>query len=286
MHWIVRAMRTVLLIGLIAMAGPGPAVAQLPAVTAHKGNIFLYWGYNRSGYSWSDIHFDGPGYDLTLRHVEATDRPIPFDPKLYFDPRTLTLPQYNYRLGWFFQDRWSISLGMDHMKYVVVQGQQVRMDGFVDASRSVPHAAAEGSHEVTLDPDLLTYEHSDGLNLLSLDVDHYDPLWQSRNGRHALHVFEGVHAGPVIPRTDVRLFGEGINNRFHLAGYGVGAQVGLHLGFFRHGFLRVIGKAGWIDLPSVLTTGTAEDRASQHFWFWQYAVVLGGQFRLHRSVDR
>ena len=277
-------MRTYPIACVIAVTLCGPSIAQLPPVSAHKGNIFLYWGYNRSGYSWSDIHFKGPGYDLTMRHVRAKDRPIPFDPELYFDPRTLTLPQYNYRLGWFFQNRWSFSIGMDHMKYVVVQGQRVRMDGFVDTSRSVPHAAAEGAHEVILDPGLLTYEHSDGLNLLSLDVDHYDALWQSKNGRHALWIFEGVHAGPVIPRTDVRLFGEGVNNDFHLAGYGVGAQTGFHLEFFRHGFLRVIGKAGWIDLPSVLTTGRADDRASQHFWFWQYAAMVGGQFKLHRSA--
>lgn len=279
-------MRDAILLTLLLVTAPQALQAQRPPVAEHRGDIFLYWGYNRAGYSRSDIHFKGPGYAFTLHHVEARDRPSPFNASLYFDPATITLPQYNYRLGWFFRDRWSLSLGMDHMKYVMVSGQQVRMDGHVDAQRSAQYAMEDGSREVVLDPGLLTYEHSDGLNLLSLDVDRYDALWKSRNGRHALHFFEGLHAGPVIPRTDVRLFGEGINNKFHVAGFGIGAQAGLHLDLFRHVFLRATGKAGWVDMPDVLTTGTSADRARQHFWFWQYAVVVGGQFRLYRCADR
>ena len=210
----------------------------------------------------------------------AMDRPEPFNAKLYFSPSTMWIPQYNYRAGWFFQDRWSVSLGLDHMKYVVEQDQVVRMDGYVDASRSMSYTTNEGSRDVTLTKDFLQYEHTDGLNLLSVDVEHYDPVWSNSNGRYRLRVFEGLHAGPVIPRSDVRLFGVGLNNRWNIAGVGVGAQVGLQFNFLEHFFIRNTLKAGWIDLSHVLTTGTDEDHASQHFWFVQNAIVLGGQFRL------
>ncbi|MBP6313506.1 MAG: hypothetical protein KA408_14620 [Flavobacteriales bacterium] len=265
---------------------PGSVHATGPAHTSAKGSFFVYWGYNRSMYSWSDIHFDGSNYDFTLRHVQASDRPVPFSVKEYFDPKNIWIPQYNYRLGYFLKDRWAISLGLDHMKYVVDQGQIVRMDGTVSPERSARYGADAGlSRDVVIEPELLTYEHSDGLNLLSVDLDHYDLLWKSKNERYYLRVYEGLHAGPVIPRTDVRLFGEGINNRFNIAGYGVGAQVGLHLTFLKHFFIRNTLKAGWIDLPNVLTTGESEDRAGQHFWFVQHAVVLGGQFRLWRKHE-
>ena len=100
-------------------------------------------------------------------------------------------------------------------------------------------------------------------------------IWASKNGKQGLYLTEGLFAGPVIPRTDVRLFGEGINNKFHLAGYGAGAQVGIFALFLDRVFLRTSVRAGYIGLPSVLTTSKDEDRASQHFWFVQENVVLG-----------
>jgi hypothetical protein len=79
----------------------------------------------------------------------------------------------------------------------------------------------------------------------------------------------------MIPRSDVRLFGEGINNKFHLAGYGAGAQVGVFALFHDRFFLRAAVKGGYIELPSVLTTGSDTDRARQRFWFVQEYAVLG-----------
>lgn len=272
-----------LLCVLSLLAAPAPVQAQAPAAPAPKGSLFLYWGYNRAGFSNSNIHFNGPGYDFTLRHVVANDRPADFSLEGYFAPDQMWIPQYNYRVGWFLRERWSLSLGLDHMKYVMAQNQVVRMDGWVDASRSAEFATEDGSQEVTLTPEFLKYEHTDGLNLLSVDLEHYDGLWGSRNGRQRLHVFEGIHAGPVIPRSDVRLFGEGVNNVFHVAGLGVGAQLGLHFTFLDHFFLRATAKGSWIELPDVLTTGTTEDRASQHFWAYQGSLVFGGQFRIGRK---
>ncbi|MBK7247015.1 MAG: hypothetical protein IPI05_05000 [Flavobacteriales bacterium] len=65
------------------------------------------------------------------------------------------------------------------------------------------------------------------MNLLCVDADHYDRIWASKNGKQGLYLTEGLFAGPVIPRTDVRLFGEGINNKFHLSRATAWAQVGI-----------------------------------------------------------
>lgn len=248
-----------------------------------KGQWFLYWGYNRAGYSWSDIHLNGADYDITLRHVKAYDRPenLSLD---YGKPSTMWIPQYNYRVGYFLRDRWSISLGLDHMKYVVAQWQTVRMDGYVDAQRSDEYALDYSSRDVELRPDLLKYEHTDGLNLLSIDLDHYSAIWSSRNERFRLVGFGGMHVGPVIPRSDVRVFGTGINNNFHLSGFGVGAQAGFHLTLWEHLLVRFTGRTGWIELPDVLTTGESSDRASQHFWFWQANLAVGAQFALGKGT--
>ncbi len=268
-----------ILVGLSLLLS-ATAWAGTPTPSTHKGSFFLHWGYNRAWYGRSDIHFAGTGYDFTLHDVVARDRPEPFG-KYYFKPANIWIPQYNYRLGWHFRERWSVSLGLDHMKYVVAQGQVVRMQGYADSELSHLDTGVEGSRDVTLLRTFLSYEHTDGLNLLSVDLDHYSTLWSSASGAQYLRFHEGVHAGPVIPRTDVRLFGTGINNRFNMAGFGLGVQAGFHFTFLKHFYIRNTLKAGWIDLPKVLTTGNDADRADQHFRFLQHAIVFGGQFRLY-----
>lgn len=254
-----------------ALALTAPLLAQGPKL---QGRVFVHWGYNRAQFNASDIHFTGKDYDFILHDVVAQDRPEAFSFGNYFAPKNIWIPQYNYRVGWFANEHWSFSLGMDHMKYVMVADQRVKMTGTISPERSVRHAATE-PHEVDLTEDLLRYEHTDGLNLLSLDVDGHHRLWSSADDQHGVYLTGGLFAGPVIPRTDVRLFGEGLNNRFHLAGYGLGAQGGLFGVFWGRATARLAVRAGYIDLPSVLTTGGSDDRARQHFWFAEQYLVLG-----------
>jgi hypothetical protein len=261
------------LMPLIFLVTSTLATAQTTPHLTHR--VFAYWGYNRAQFSASSIHFTGADYDFILHDVLAKDKPEAFTLNNYFNPKNIWIPQYNYRVGWFFNDRWSFSLGLDHMKYVVVQGQQVALNGTIAPSRSAAYATSGETGEARLTPDFLTYEHTDGLNLLGFDVDHYSLLTHSGNGKHALYLTQGIFAGPVIPRTDVRLFGEGINNKFHLAGYGAGLQLGVFALVADRMFLRANVRGGYIELPSVLTTGMSDDRASQHFWFIQENVVLG-----------
>ena len=34
---------------------------------SNKGKIFVYWGWNQSAYTQSDIHFKGDEYNFTLK---------------------------------------------------------------------------------------------------------------------------------------------------------------------------------------------------------------------------
>jgi len=61
-----------------------------------KGSFYAYWGWNRSLYSKSDIHFKGNNYDFTLTNIEARDRQSKFAFSTYF--QTVTIPQYNLRI--------------------------------------------------------------------------------------------------------------------------------------------------------------------------------------------
>ena len=102
----------------------------------NKGKFFVYWGWNWSSYSGSDIHFKGNNYDFTLRDVQAQDTPSKFSFSKYFGITNLTKPQTNARIGYFFKENYTISIGVDHMKYVVNNDQFVNIDGEISLGKS------------------------------------------------------------------------------------------------------------------------------------------------------
>ena len=132
-----RFFANILLVGGLFFLLPQTASSQNPAA-GHRFSwfaqpdsgsrfqrFFFYWGYNRATFAKSDIHFSGPDYDFTLFDVVAKDRPTKFNFKTYFSPTSITIPQYDYRFGFFLTRHFAISIGMDHMKYVVTNDQTV-----------------------------------------------------------------------------------------------------------------------------------------------------------------
>ena len=68
-----------------------------------KGSMFVFWGWNRAGFSNSDIRFRGDGYDFTLNNVVAHDRPSELS-IAYIDPGQISKPQFNFRASYFIKD--------------------------------------------------------------------------------------------------------------------------------------------------------------------------------------
>src|SRR5690606_6870607 len=81
-------------------------------------------------------------------------------------------------------------------------------------------------------------EHSDGYNYVHLGVGGITPLWESKNGKHALSFKGGVHAGGIVTKTNARLFGEGADHPFKLTGVGYGAKAGVRVDFFKNFFIE------------------------------------------------
>ena len=243
-----------------------------------KGRVFISWGWNRSAYTDSDIHFTGDDYDLTLSNVHATDRPtrVTLD---YLNPVKLTIPQTNFRLGWFFRDHYSIALGFDHMKYVVVQDQVVQADGHIYHPNG--EVTRYMDEPVTITSQFLTYEHTDGLNFIHLELARHDRLLNIDPLRMDVLLSEGIDAGVLMPRTASRFLGKPLNDAYHLSGYGTGLKLGLVLQFIDRFFVGMEVKGGFIAMPDVRTSNIKSDRASQHFWYKEGIVLFGASFRLH-----
>ncbi|MAD44880.1 MAG: hypothetical protein CMI02_18360 [Oceanospirillaceae bacterium] len=243
-----------------------------------QGDFYGYWGWNNATYSDSDIHFHGEGHDFTLYDVKAKDRQNDVNVHQvfhsYLNPGRLTIPQYNWRFGYFIQDNWSISLGFDHMKYVMVEDQTVNASGEINRN-GIVRDYSDGDTEVLSD-DFLSYEHTDGFNMISLETEKYLPLlnWQNKMD---FALFAGFGAGVLYPKSNVRLLGGERNDEWHVAGYSTSVKVGFEASLWKGFFFRFLGKYGYADMDDVLTSNHG-DKASQKFYYDEYIGVFGLRF--------
>ncbi|MFD2917240.1 hypothetical protein [Psychroserpens luteus] len=243
-----------------------------------KGELYFYWGWNRSWYNNSDIHFKGKDYNFTLSDVKAKDRQTPFSIDKYLNPGNATIPQYNFRIGYYFKDNYSLSIGIDHMKYVVVQNQQVLIDGTI-SNTSSSYDGSYTNESIILAEDFLKFEHTDGLNYLNVDI-RKDFNLINKNKSIAIDGLAGVGLGILIPRTNTTLLNNERYDEFHLSGYGLNGLTGLKTTFFNWFFIQSELKGGYINMPNIRTTRFTADSASQNFLFAQANIVFGVQFSL------
>lgn len=241
-----------------------------------KGTFFAYWGWNRSFYTNSDIHFAGKDYDFILKDIVAKDRQSPFNLRTYFNLTSFTIPQYNFRFGYYFHDKYQISFGADHMKYVMVSEQTAKINGHIENSGTNYDGDYE-NEDFVVAKDFLLFEHTDGLNYENIEVRRFDALFTRKN--FVFSVNEGFGIGILLPRTNATLMNNRRYDQFNFAGYGFAAVASVNFTFFKYFFIQPEFKGGFIHMPDIRTTSNKVDRASQYFWFSQYNVVFGGNFR-------
>jgi hypothetical protein len=249
-----------------------------------KGSFYFYWGYNRSFYSTTNLHFTGPNYDFTLYDLKGSDRPSPFG-KEYFYPPSMTVPQFNYRIGYFFSPQFAISVGMDHMKYVVDQNQVTLISGIVTESASTKYAGNYLHQPVELSKDLLIFEHTNGFNFFSIDFEFLPHLYTHQNTKLSAYWNTGGGGIWIVTKTDVRVFGDGLDNDFHVAGYSLTVKTGPRIEYNNKFFLASEIRAGYASIPSVLIKNAAPEVGDHNLTFIEYYIVGGVNFRI-KSKER
>jgi len=250
--------------------------------TAHnKGKFYIFWGGNRESYTKSDIHFKGADYDFTIYNIEAHDKPKGFHID-YFNPARMTIPQTNIRVGYFISDHYNISIGLDHMKYVMYNDRRVDYSGYYPNAGSYNENPANG--QLTLDEDFLLFEHTDGLNYINTEiarVDDISSIFKIRNtDKFQINLTEGIGGGFLYPKTNTTLLGKERHDDFNVAGFGLAAKVGLNFTFFKYFFIQTELKGGYIEMNNIRTTKDSADSAEQNFWFLQRILTIGGIFRI------
>jgi hypothetical protein len=256
-----------------------------PINTDHKkGEFFFAWGYNWSWYSNSDIKFEGENYNFELKSVEATDRQTPFTFEKYFRFNSITIPQYNLRLGYYFKTNYSVSIGIDHMKYVARSGQAVKISGIIENSGTI-YDGVYNNKTVLLEEFFLEFEHTDGLNYINAEIRRFDDLFALHKSIK-MNLFYGTGIGFIYPKTNSLLLNNDRYDQFNLAGYGLHALFGVGFTFFKHLIIKTELKGGYVNMSNIRTTLNKSDSASQSFFFGQYNFSLGGSFNLCENKQK
>lgn len=242
-----------------------------------KDKLYFYWGWNRGFFSKSNIRFTGENYDFNLTKVIAKDRQSTFNFKTYFSPVSFTIPQYNFRVGYFINNHYDVSFGIDHMKYVVVQDQQVEINGYIENSQT-SYNGIYNQHQIIIQHPFLKFEHTDGLNYFNFDIRRNDHLFRSK--KFTINILEGFGLGGLLPKTNSILLNNERHDNFHLSGYGINFCAALNLRFFELFFIQSEFKGGFIHMPSIRTTNNKMDNADQSFFFGQYNIVFGLVFKI------
>ncbi|GAA4238239.1 membrane protein [Postechiella marina] len=253
---------------------------------SNKGKFYASWGGNRASFSQSDIHFTGENYDFTIKNATADDKGKGWHID-YINPTRLTIPQTNAKLGYFISDKYSVALGLDHMKYVMTRNKYRAVEGYINLPDQEPGSIYNKTYRnqyTFVSEDFLKFEHTDGLNYIHAEISRHDDissLFKIKNTDiFQINISEGISGGILLPRTNSTLLGKERYDQFHLSGYGMSLRAGLDFTFFKHFFIQLDLKGGYINMNDIRTTNNSTDKASQHFMYLQRVVAFGGKFRL------
>jgi hypothetical protein len=236
----------------------------------------IEWGWNNETYTKSDIHFKGIDHDFTLYGVRASDTQKTLTPQTlfntYLNPGKITIPQTNARIAYQLNLDTAIAVNLDHMKYVVQDGQTVNAVGQI-SQKSFPANAQQ-----YLSPAFMHYEHTDGLNVMTLEFEKKFPL-DTAPGNLKARAFTLFGAGIVIPKSNITMsmLGQVRNDKFHLAGTNLNVAGGLEVDFSKDYFSRLTYKIGSVNLHDVVTSAR-QDKASQRISYREASFTVGMRF--------
>lgn len=125
-----------------------------------------------------------------------------------------------------------MSIGVDHMKYVVRDLQDVKISGYIHSGSE--YDGLYKGESIQIKEGFLAFEHTDGLNYINLEFRRFEEIIKHKIIR--LNITAGIGGGVLLPKSDVTLLNQRRNDEFHLAGYGFGAILGINIPIWKYFF--------------------------------------------------
>ena len=235
----------------------------------HKaGSIYFSWGYNKEWYTNSTVHVkqDKDGNYYKLMNVEAHDHPG-WDERGGIFAKQLTIPQYNYRLGYYFNEKQdlAIELNFDHTKYIIADGQTVRLKGTFNhrpTDSNIVFTAANGCY----------YYLNNGANFFLVNIVKRWSLYKSQQLPLRLEFMGKFGIGPVMPHVENSFFGQRNEPHFQLGGWNTGLETAIRATITKYAYLEFAQKVDYARYSNLkILNGTAK----QSFGTYELILSIG-----------
>ncbi|HTB07697.1 MAG TPA: hypothetical protein VK806_12165, partial [Bacteroidia bacterium] len=183
-----------------------------------------------------------------------------------------TIPQYNYRLGYFFNEKqdWGIELNFDHTKYVVAQGYLGIVQGRI-GNRGVDSA-------VVINNNSLRYQLNNGANWFLINLVKKFNIISTKDHKFTITSLVKAGVGPVVPHVDNTIFGQSNDPHFQLGGWDTGLEGTIRFTFFQYAYLEYCNK---VDFADYWGLGIYQGTAAQYFGAYEMILNFGITFHLH-----
>ncbi len=197
---------------------------------AQKNNNRFYfsWGYNKEWYADNDIRVNQSSLQNNYSFVKVHGIDKPGWNTGIFN-KDLTIPQYNYRLGYRINEKWSAELNFDHTKYQV-PNQTLHMMGTYNGNK------IDSTFERT--PDNLSYQLNNGANFFLFNAVRRFHLVNSDSAKINLRWLVKGGIGFMYPHVQNTIMGNDNSPHFQFGGFDIGAETDVQANFFKRFYLE------------------------------------------------
>ncbi|MBI4930519.1 MAG: hypothetical protein HY841_07140 [Bacteroidetes bacterium] len=222
--------------------------------TKHIKHLFYFsWGYNKEWYADNNIRINQPSLQnkYTFEKVKGVDKPG-WNTGIF--NKDLTIPQYNYRLGYRINKKWSAELNFDHTKYQVPD-QTLHITGTYHRSTIDSSFARTG--------DNLTYQLNNGANFFLFNAVRLVNLLKTDSSKININLLLKGGIGFVYPHVENTIMSQKNNSGFQFGGFDAGTEAGIQITFFKYVYLEYTNKVVFSRYRNLqLYEGTAKQNLS------------------------
>jgi len=231
-----------------------------------NGSLYFSWGYNTEWYTGSTVHVNQPSLnnDYKLVGVRAHDR-RGWDDNFFHT--ALTVPQYNYRLGYFFNEKqdFAIEINFDHTKYIITDGQQAHLKGKLNGEQTDRHIDYSSNNG-------FYYFLNNGANFLLFNLVKRFQVYHTDDKKFKVDLLAKAGVGPVIPHVENAFFGKDNDPGFQLGGWNMGVETALRVTGMKYVYLEFAQK---VDYARYSNLKIYEGTARQSFGTYELILSLG-----------
>lgn len=251
---------------LLCLLGVGTVAAKDKNKQAISKAIYASWGYNTAWYTKSTVHVNQPklGNDYKFVDVAAHDNKG-WNYRLL--KQELTIPQYNYRLGIYFNKKQDLAfeLNFDHVKYIIQDEQDVHLSGKLNGVATDEHINFSRKNG-------FYYFLNNGANFFCFNLVKRLGLYSTKDRNFYVDFTGKAGAGPVIPHVENSLFGQKNNKGFQIGGWNAGLETAVRTTFFKYAYLEFAQK---VDYARYSHLRVYEGRARQAFGTYELVLSIG-----------